>query len=236
MAHISLKLDLDAQEPVSVLLYRNRWGWSHDRVLNFIENSGLELVKIDEENSRSLSILKPTHSRHIADTQPTDNRHIKVIDFSNLEKQTDTKPTDNRHLPDTQPETPNNRDNKSKRESEDPPSPPSSNQDQERDQDDDKQVQKSKYGEFENVLLSNDEKRKLDDEYGGNAGRMIEHMSLYLINNPDRKYMSHYAKIKEWAQEDGKGYIPCADAGSCGGGNDKTALIRASLAEQGIEV
>jgi hypothetical protein len=109
MAHISLKLDFDAQETVSILGYRNQWGWSHERTKKFIENSGLELVKIDESNSRSLSILKSTHNRHTTDTKPTLNRHVKIIDFEDLERGNDTKPTHNRHQTDTEGDTPNNK-------------------------------------------------------------------------------------------------------------------------------
>jgi hypothetical protein len=107
MAHISLKLDFDAQEQVSILAYRNQWGWSHHKVANFIKNSGLDLVKIEEKNNRSLSILKSTRSRHITDSKPTTNRHVKVIDFEDLERETDAKPTLNRHQSDRKPATPN---------------------------------------------------------------------------------------------------------------------------------
>lgn len=106
MAHISLKLDFDAQEQVSILAYRNQWGWSHHKVANFIKNSGLDLVKIDEKNNRSLSVLKSTHNRHIADTKPTLNRQIKIIDLADLERQTDAKSTHNRHQTDMEGDTP----------------------------------------------------------------------------------------------------------------------------------
>ena len=54
---------------------------------------------------------------------------------------------------------------------------------------------KRPYGECANVLLTDDEYKKITDE--GLAG-LIEELSLYIASKGD-KYRSHYAVIKQWA-------------------------------------
>lgn len=54
---------------------------------------------------------------------------------------------------------------------------------------------KRPYGECANVLLTDDEYKKITDE--GLTG-LIEELSLYIASKGD-KYRSHYAVIKQWA-------------------------------------
>ena len=64
--------------------------------------------------------------------------------------------------------------------------------------------QKKKYGEFENVLLSDTEREKLDDQLGDICAEdYIEKMSAYIAQS-STKYKSHYAAILTWWRKDGK--------------------------------
>ena len=64
--------------------------------------------------------------------------------------------------------------------------------------------QKKKYGEFENVLLSDTEREKLDDQLGDICAEdYIEKMSAYIAQS-GTKYKSHYAAILTWWRKDGK--------------------------------
>ena len=59
---------------------------------------------------------------------------------------------------------------------------------------------KHKYGEYNNVLLTDDELSKLKTEYSDYAER-IENLSCYIAST-GKVYKSHYATIRNWARKD----------------------------------
>ena len=59
---------------------------------------------------------------------------------------------------------------------------------------------KHKYGEYNNVLLTDDELDKLKDEYIDWQER-IENLSSYVAST-GKSYKSHYATIRNWARKD----------------------------------
>lgn len=59
---------------------------------------------------------------------------------------------------------------------------------------------KHKYGEYKNVLLTDDELDKLKSEYRDWEAR-IERLSSYIASK-GTKYKSHYATIRNWARKD----------------------------------
>ena len=60
---------------------------------------------------------------------------------------------------------------------------------------------KHKYGEYKNVLLSDDELQKLKTEFFDYEER-IERLSSYVAST-GKSYKSHYATIRHWAKNDG---------------------------------
>ncbi len=58
---------------------------------------------------------------------------------------------------------------------------------------------KNKYGEFLNVLLSDEEYRKLEVRFGGTLKDRIEKLSCG-IESKGYKYSSHYATILSWSR------------------------------------
>jgi len=62
------------------------------------------------------------------------------------------------------------------------------------------------YGEFKNVLLTEDEYSKLQKKFNGTCQDKIENLSRYIEKFPQRakKYNSHYATILSWENKDGK--------------------------------
>lgn len=67
---------------------------------------------------------------------------------------------------------------------------------------------KKAYGEFENVMLTEEEFAKLEERLGTeDRDGLIEELSCYLCNHP-KKYKDHYATLLSWArkrsQEKGK--------------------------------
>lgn len=60
--------------------------------------------------------------------------------------------------------------------------------------------QKHKYGEYNNVLLTDDELQKLKTEYSDWNDR-IERLSSYVAST-GKSYKSHYATIRNWARKD----------------------------------
>lgn len=55
---------------------------------------------------------------------------------------------------------------------------------------------KKKYGEYENVLLTDEELQRLKEEIP-NTDEMIERLSSYIASK-GTKYKSHYATIRNW--------------------------------------
>ena len=64
----------------------------------------------------------------------------------------------------------------------------------------DKKPVKHKYGEYQNVLLTEDELQKLKTEYSDYQQR-IENLSSYVAST-GKSYKSHYATIRNWARKD----------------------------------
>lgn len=63
-----------------------------------------------------------------------------------------------------------------------------------------KEIYKEKYGEFNNVLLTDEEYHKLEES---NLLTYIEKLSSYIASK-GKKYKSHYATILTWARKDKK--------------------------------
>lgn len=62
----------------------------------------------------------------------------------------------------------------------------------------DKDKVKDKYGSLQNVLLTEDEYRKLSEEYGKDkADKAIEYLGKYIVEK-DYKTKSHYLTIRRW--------------------------------------
>lgn len=59
---------------------------------------------------------------------------------------------------------------------------------------------KHKYGEYNNVLLTDEELQKLMTEYSDYEDR-IERLSAY-VESTGKRYKSHYATIRNWARKD----------------------------------
>ena len=63
-----------------------------------------------------------------------------------------------------------------------------------------REIYKEKYGEFGNVLLSDDELEKLKERYPSTWEAKIENLSEYIASK-GVKYKSHYATILNWARK-----------------------------------
>lgn len=70
-----------------------------------------------------------------------------------------------------------------------------------------KKLYKRKYGEFQNVLLTEEEHQKLKERLGTELDRFIENLSTYLESHKRKHYDSHYATILNWysREKEGKG-------------------------------
>lgn len=66
-----------------------------------------------------------------------------------------------------------------------------------------KENNKRKYGEFKNVLLTDEELQKLNDKFGeGKTKSLIEKLSAYM-ESKGKRYKSHYATILNWERRNG---------------------------------
>lgn len=64
-----------------------------------------------------------------------------------------------------------------------------------------KKPKKSKYGEFKNVLLTDDEYKKLTERFSTDYKERIERLSGYVAST-GKSYKSHYATIINWSKKD----------------------------------
>lgn len=71
------------------------------------------------------------------------------------------------------------------------------------DNNDNNNTNNNKYGEFENVVLSDEELEKLKTKYP-NYEEYIEKLSAYMASK-GKRYKSHYATILAWIRKDKKG-------------------------------
>lgn len=67
--------------------------------------------------------------------------------------------------------------------------------------------EKERFGEFENVLLTADEYRKLSEKFPNDFRDRIERLSCYMASQK-KSYASHYATILAWARKDEKDNPP----------------------------
>ena len=67
--------------------------------------------------------------------------------------------------------------------------------------------EKERFGEFENVLLTADEYRKLSEKFPNDFRDRIERLSCYMASQK-KSYASHYATILSWARKDEKDNPP----------------------------
>lgn len=75
-----------------------------------------------------------------------------------------------------------------------------------------------KYGQYNNVLLSDSDMEKLKAEFPEDFENRIERLSEYIAST-GKKYKNHLATIRNWARRDGKGGKQGAKHGGYGGGN-----------------
>jgi len=64
-----------------------------------------------------------------------------------------------------------------------------------------KEPERHKYGEYSNVLLSDAEYQKLQEEFPTDYRERIERLSGYIAST-GKKYKSHLATIRNWAKKD----------------------------------
>lgn len=64
-----------------------------------------------------------------------------------------------------------------------------------------KETERHKYGEYRNVLLSDEEYDKLQTEFPADYEERIERLSSYIAST-GKKYKSHLATIRNWAKKD----------------------------------
>lgn len=75
-----------------------------------------------------------------------------------------------------------------------------------------KKPPRHKYGEYKNVLLSDEDIEKLKSKYPSSYKSYIERLSSY-IESTGKKYKSHYATILNWIRKD-------EENGKCSKGNN----------------
>jgi len=63
--------------------------------------------------------------------------------------------------------------------------------------------EKKGWGEFQNVLLTDEEFQKLHDRFNKETSALIERLSTYIAST-GKRYKSHYATLLSWKQRDDK--------------------------------
>ncbi len=88
-------------------------------------------------------------------------------------------------------------------------------------------------GEFSNVLLSDDEYRKLQNRFGAGLPTQIEELSL-AMESKGLKYRSHYATLLNWAQRGAKTKVAAGGATWTDEAKKEIEHARAALKRGGL--
>lgn len=168
----------------SELKLMERWGWGKTRVRTFLELLQKDNMIVKKVNRKRTTICIVNYSV-FQDTQTTNEPSAN-------HSQTDCKPFANTNNNYNNVNNENNDNNiiiSDSDESEPAPEPVKK-----------PKPTKHKYGEYKNVLLTDDELQKLKTEYSDYQER-IERLSSYVAST-GKSYKSHYATIRNWARKD----------------------------------
>jgi len=172
----------------SELKLMERWGWGKTRVRTFLELLQKDNMIVKKVNRKRTTIFIVNYSV-FQDTQT-------INELSTNHSQTDCKPIANTNNNDNNVNNENNNIIISDSdESEPAPEPKPKKKSNPK-----PKPAKHKYGEYKNVLLTDDELDKLKTEYSDYQKR-IERLSSY-VESTGRSYKSHYATIRNWARND----------------------------------
>lgn len=148
------------------------WGWSRGKVRRFLEML---------ENASMVSYQTDNHKTVIKLLNFKEFQTCSKFKRTTNEQQTDNSQTANEQQTDT-----NNKDNKEKKDKKD-------------------NIYSSpcrhKYGEYNNVLLSDADLEKLKAEFPLDYEERIERLSCYIAST-GKKYKNHLATIRNWAKKD----------------------------------
>ena len=157
----------------SELKLMERWGWSKTKVRAF-----LSLLESDSMITRKVDNKKTTIT--IVNYSVYQNSQTVENNGSNNEKEPikDLTQTKKRPQKDTNNNV-NNENNVNK-----------------------KDIVRHKYGEYNNVLLSDEELKKLQEEYPTQYTAKLEALSEYM-KSTGKSYKDHYATIRNWIRREG---------------------------------
>lgn len=176
-AMFSLTVNYDNNDPVSISGLASSWGWSRNRVSNFLNKLGINIVYKDKFNRHK----KGQVAIQVEDRIGTGRGQVEFIDSKWLRKQKGRTGTGE------------GQDGDRRRSTIIKPNPkPEPNP-----------KEKNRYGTFENVLLSDVEMKKLKERFNLTTEEKINTLSEYM-KSKGKKYKSHYATLLAWARNDDK--------------------------------
>lgn len=160
------------QQVVSIRALCERWKWSKHKVSDYLQYlEKEEMIKTKKETFGTLlTIVNYGIYQDIGDTKGTRRGHLG-----------DTSGTETGHLGDAKGK-------------------PSIKERNIRSKEVKKDIPKIAHGEFQNVLLTDEEYGKLQQTIP-NADNLIERLSAY-IESTGKKYKSHYATLLNWDRRD----------------------------------
>lgn len=91
----------------------------------------------------------------------------------------------------------------------------SKSKDKDKDKNKNKIKHKCVYGEYDNVLLTEDELNKLKAEFPAHWQSLIDRLSGYMASS-GKKYVDHLATMRNWGRKDNLGATPSASSAGFG--------------------
>ena len=158
---------------LSISVLAERWGWGREKTRRF-----LKLL----ESDKMVTVNATKHRTTI-----TIENYAIYNDVPATKQATNRQPVDNQPTTNRQPVDITNNINKDNKYNKD-------------NNNNNIKPTKHKHGEYRNVLLTDEELEKLQDEYIDWEDK-IERLSSYMAST-GKKYKSHYATIRNWARKD----------------------------------
>lgn len=174
----------------SELKLMNRWSWGKEKLRNFLKLlEKLEMIERRADHKKTY-ILITNYTKYQTTTQTALNiENIRLEEESQTTTQTKNRPIADREQTVNRTQTITKKNYKITKNN--------------IKKDIKKEIVRHKYGEYKNVLLSDEELQKLREEAPEEYQNEIENLSCYMESS-GKHYKSHYATIRNWRRKNQK--------------------------------
>lgn len=168
----------------SELKLMKKWRWGKEKLRNFLKLlESLEMIKRESDRHKTIIYILNYVEYQTTNQTATNGAYTSNITDGQTANQTTNRPRADHEQTTDRPQTikinKENKENNTKRETE----------------------KRHQHGHYNNVLLSDQELKSLQEEYPKQYLEKLEALSEYLMTH-NKSYKSHYATIRAWIRKD----------------------------------